>query len=176
MSNIDIDYLRTLAENATDNSYVKNSEYMAAFNPSTMTDLLDELEKMRSTWVPMNWEGLCKILDEIYPEDIFPTLADDPSRDTGPRIISLTRRLMAAESKTISTVGELSLRHIGQRIRATWPRIEIEGEVISEGGFDERTITATWLSAFCEMLEGFPEPYLDMFLSLPCTVLDDDSE
>jgi hypothetical protein len=40
-----------------------------------------------------SWDGLLSILDQIYPESIFPTLADDPYRDTGPRIVSLLRQI-----------------------------------------------------------------------------------
>jgi hypothetical protein len=52
--------------------------------------------------VPKTWDGLLQILDELYPEDVFPTAsgpADRMSRDPGPRIISLTRALHAAEAR-----------------------------------------------------------------------------
>lgn len=38
-----------------------------------------------------SWEGLLELLDDHWPEDIFPTLPDDQSRDPGPRIVSLIR-------------------------------------------------------------------------------------
>lgn len=39
-----------------------------------------------------SWSGLMALLDEHWPEDIFPTLThDDVKRDAGPRIISLIR-------------------------------------------------------------------------------------
>jgi len=46
-----------------------------------------------------SWDTLMAILDDIYPEDIFPTLPDNQTRDPGPRIISLLRRLY--EKRTI---------------------------------------------------------------------------
>jgi hypothetical protein len=39
-----------------------------------------------------SWAGLMRLLDEHWPEDIFPTkYDDDPKRDAGPRIVSLMR-------------------------------------------------------------------------------------
>jgi hypothetical protein len=39
-----------------------------------------------------SWTGLMQLLDEHWPDDIFPTkYADDPKRDAGPRIVSLMR-------------------------------------------------------------------------------------
>jgi hypothetical protein len=43
--------------------------------------------------VPKNWHGLMEILDDIYPESIFPTAPDREDRDLGLRIISLLRQL-----------------------------------------------------------------------------------
>jgi hypothetical protein len=43
--------------------------------------------------VPKNWHGLMQILNDIYPETIFPTKPDNQDRDIGPRIISLCRQL-----------------------------------------------------------------------------------
>ena len=37
------------------------------------------------------WDGLMELLDEHWPEDIFPTLPDTDKRDPGPRIVSLLR-------------------------------------------------------------------------------------
>jgi hypothetical protein len=39
-----------------------------------------------------SWAGLMALLDEHWPDDIFPTLThDDVKRDAGPRIVSLIR-------------------------------------------------------------------------------------
>ena len=39
-----------------------------------------------------SWGGLMRLLDEHWPDDIFPTkYANDPKRDAGPRIVALTR-------------------------------------------------------------------------------------
>ena len=43
------------------------------------------------------WAGLLEWMDRRWPEDLFPTLADSPSRDTGPRLISALRRLAEFE-------------------------------------------------------------------------------
>lgn len=39
------------------------------------------------------WDTLMVLLDQHYPPAVFPTLADDPGRDPGPRIVSLIRRI-----------------------------------------------------------------------------------
>lgn len=52
-----------------------------------------ELERLHS------WQGLLELLDEHWPDDIFPTLTDDAERDTGPRLVSALRRADKAERK-----------------------------------------------------------------------------
>lgn len=47
--------------------------------------LLAEVERLHS------WDGLISLLDEHWPEDIFPTGVHSESRDLGPRIVSLVR-------------------------------------------------------------------------------------
>lgn len=37
------------------------------------------------------WKALLGLLDASYPEEVFPTLTDDPARDTGPRLVSALR-------------------------------------------------------------------------------------
>lgn len=43
-----------------------------------------------------SWDVLMELLDKHYPADVFPTMADTPNRDPGPRIVSLIRHLDAA--------------------------------------------------------------------------------
>lgn len=50
-------------------------------------ELLAEVERLHS------WDGLMSLLNEHYPEDIFPTMQDREDRDPGPRIVSLIRTL-----------------------------------------------------------------------------------
>lgn len=50
--------------------------------------VLAELERLHS------WDGLMELMDEKWPEDIFPTREDDTARDPGPRILSLLRRVI----------------------------------------------------------------------------------
>jgi len=51
----------------------------------------------------ISWAGLMELLDEHWPTDLFPTLEDDPERDSGARIVSLLRwvdRLRTAQKIT----------------------------------------------------------------------------
>ena len=50
-------------------------------------ELVAEVEKLHS------WDGLMSLLDEHWPDDIFPTTEDREDRDPGPRIVSLLRRV-----------------------------------------------------------------------------------
>lgn len=59
-----------------------------------------EVERLHS------WAGLIELLDEHWPEDIFPTLPDDKGRALGPRLVSLIRmndqlRARLAEAKAV---------------------------------------------------------------------------
>jgi hypothetical protein len=56
-----------------------------------MRELVAEVERLHS------WQGLMSLLDEHYPESIFPTTEDDEDRDSGPRIVSLIRRINGLE-------------------------------------------------------------------------------
>lgn len=47
--------------------------------------LAREVDRLRT------WDGLMELLNEHWPEDIFPTLPDREDRDPGPRIVSLIR-------------------------------------------------------------------------------------
>lgn len=64
-----------------------------------------EIERLHS------WDGLMSLLDEHYPESIFPTNEDSEDRDYGPRIVSLIRRLHGAEQ------DNQELRVENQRLR-----------------------------------------------------------
>jgi hypothetical protein len=57
---------------------------------SLVPELIAEIERLHT------WDGLMSLLDEYYPEDIFPTMEDREDRDPGPRIISLIRQLSDA--------------------------------------------------------------------------------
>lgn len=55
-----------------------------------------EVERLHS------WQGLLSLLDEHWPEETFPTLADDAERDTGPRLIAALRRVGEAVSRILA--------------------------------------------------------------------------
>lgn len=78
--------------------------FIAAVDPSTLLALLDALDDS----VPKSWAGLLEILEDAYPEYIFPTLADDPGRDAGPRIISLIRELDATRARLAETEAAIA--------------------------------------------------------------------
>lgn len=64
-----------------------------------IAELEAEVERFHS------WAGLMSILDERYPEGIFPTEDDHQGRDSGPRIVSLLRRLDALEAAQRPPLG-----------------------------------------------------------------------
>lgn len=55
------------------------------FRVGLVRELVSHLEELHS------WVGLMSLLDEHWPEDIFPTQEDTEQRDPGPRIVSLIR-------------------------------------------------------------------------------------
>lgn len=69
---------------------VASSEARAALDAAGVPELLAEVERLHS------WDGVMSLLDEHYPTDIFPVLPDREDRDSGPRILSLTRHLYAS--------------------------------------------------------------------------------
>lgn len=72
-----IEFLRTQAELLA----------LEGFSETAKRSLVaaDELERLHT------WAGLISLLDEHWPEDLIPTTEDDPTRDEGPRIVSLIR-------------------------------------------------------------------------------------
>lgn len=68
-------------------SLMPSIAYNLAASALDVPALLDEVERLHS------WDGLMSLLNEMYPDDIYPTREDDQSRDPGPRIVSLLRRL-----------------------------------------------------------------------------------
>lgn len=66
---------------------------LIAHAPTDLAALCDEVERLHS------WDGLLSLLDEHWPEDIFPTKDDDPGRDPGPRVVSLLRALDAEKNR-----------------------------------------------------------------------------
>lgn len=80
------DDLIARATRSIGDAYRLQSMGATAFYPhNLMTELLAEVERLHS------WDGLMSLLDEHWPESIFPTLPDDSGRDPGPRIVSLLR-------------------------------------------------------------------------------------
>jgi len=88
---------------------------------SLIARLADALEFVTDSYVLKSWSGLFEILDEAYPEDVFLTLPDNESRDSGPRIISLIRLL--DRERTRAQVAE-------SRLEAVTAPTESEREVL----------------------------------------------
>lgn len=61
-----------------------------------------ELDRLHS------WAGLFELLDEHWPADIFPTLADREGRDPGPRIVSLIRWVEQLRAERDEALGKLA--------------------------------------------------------------------
>lgn len=61
------------------------NDYQVGVDTGLVMELIAEIERLHS------WDGLMSLVDEHYPEDIFPTMEDRPNRDPGPRIVSLLR-------------------------------------------------------------------------------------
>ena len=59
----------------------------------------DALAAQIADMVPKTWDGLRALLDEVYPDDIFPTLPDSAARAYGPRNVSLVRQLDGATTE-----------------------------------------------------------------------------
>lgn len=57
------------------------------------------------------WTGLMALLDEHWPEEVFPTRTDHPDRDPGPRIISLLRQVDRLQAR----IGTLKMLEIALR-------------------------------------------------------------
>lgn len=80
------------------------AEHAATFGEresELLRDLQAEVERMHT------WDGLMALLDEHWPEDIFPTMEDTEGRDPGPRIVSLLRWVERLRPKPIETIAQL---------------------------------------------------------------------
>lgn len=58
-----------------------------------MAALEAEVERLHS------WGGLLSLLDEHWPEDVFPDRTGKPDRDTGPRLVAAIRRAENAKAE-----------------------------------------------------------------------------
>ena len=77
-----------------------------------------ELEKARADKAEAelkrlhSWDGLLSLLDEHWPEDIFPTEPDSEDRDSGPRIVSLLRWVERLRAELAEARRELEATHV----------------------------------------------------------------
>lgn len=91
----------------------------------------DEPERLRAELERLySWAGLLELLDEHWPEDIFPTEPDSETRDPGPRIVSLLRwverlraelevqRVLAAEFDQVAAEKVAELNRVATAIEA----------------------------------------------------------
>ena len=73
--------------------------------------VLAELERLHS------WDGLIGLLDEHWPEDLYPTLDDDTARDPGARIVSLLRWVDRLRTQ-LRNSEQCAVRELQAQIRA----------------------------------------------------------
>lgn len=85
--------------------------------PQLVADLISLAESQAAEIQRLHsWDGLMSILDGHYRESVFPTEADNPDRDPGPRIISLIRNL-DRRTKQLAAIREInSLKLPGMQV------------------------------------------------------------
>jgi hypothetical protein len=66
-------------------------------SPGVVREQRAELERLHS------WDGLLALLDDHWPEDIFPTKPDSETRDPGSRIVSLLRWVERLRAELVGT-------------------------------------------------------------------------
>lgn len=79
----DTDHLPAIRELIDLHRHIPNVGPQLTFEAETW--LTDELTRLHT------WDGLMSLLDDHWPESIFPTVEDREDRDAGPRIVSLIR-------------------------------------------------------------------------------------
>jgi len=62
----------------------------------------------------ISWAGLMELLDEHWPADLFPTLKDDPERDSGARIVSLLR--WVDKGKTRAKDDDIAIKRLAWQV------------------------------------------------------------
>lgn len=83
-----------------------SDDMMDFFRVGLVRELVAELERLHT------WDGLMSLLDEHWPEVIFPTIEDQESRDPGPRIVSLIRWVDQLRAPSMSFSDEIGAMHI----------------------------------------------------------------
>jgi hypothetical protein len=89
------------------------------FDADGVLAALDYTQERMAEMVPKNWHGLMEILDDIYPESVFPP--DRQDRDLGPRIVSLLRHLAEARDREQRIQKRL---RVADTVNAGWLRTE----------------------------------------------------
>jgi hypothetical protein len=67
--------------------------YLLAVELEHSRDALVEAHEQMADMVPKNWHGLMEILQEVYPEEVFPRGQDNLKADCLVRVVSLIRHL-----------------------------------------------------------------------------------
>lgn len=94
------------------------SEAVADRQTADMAWLLDALRHMTESWETAeqaikenerlhSWGGLLSLLDEHWPEDVFPDRTGKPARDTGPRLVAAIRRAEKAKTDLAAAVARI---------------------------------------------------------------------
>jgi hypothetical protein len=81
-----------------------------------------------------SWDGLMSLLDEHWPQSIFPTTLDHPARDPGPRIVSLLRWVDNLRAQVELQTAEVErLRGALEGLAAKWASCDEIAECESGG-------------------------------------------
>jgi hypothetical protein len=117
--------------------------------------LLAEVDRLHS------WEGLMSLLDEHWPEDIFPTVEDSGDRDWGPRIVSLLRwvdrlRTEATQREELLAKVAFEAARDGQQAGNLAAELPLLGEQGTEYGL--RVITTRGLTYYHGPYDNREEP------------------
>jgi hypothetical protein len=92
---------------------VADAGFIAAAR-ALVPELVAEIEWLHS------WDGLMSLLDEHYPESVFPTADDREGRDSGPRIVSLIRQLNRLRADSGNSSGDLRAAEVAHETVMRW--------------------------------------------------------
>jgi len=103
------------------------------------------------------WDGLMALMEQHYPEEVFPIVAGPDRRDPGPRIVSLVRWVdqVRAELASMTKFAEDLREERDQRLRSEGKR-GVERDALAAKIADAAELHLPW---FCETCNS-PGPCL----------------